>query len=582
MKKHRFILKRTLKDVFEIIPFASVIVVLYLLFIGTIPAILTVLYEKLFRCVLNGSSKFLIRVGLLIFAVYFIRYIFLSLYAIAMNAYVFEKVSFFGKKVISSKCANLDLINYEETEVMNLKEMAESCVNQSRISQFFMNILEISTSILGIFLTIGVLSKYNIWFLPISLLSVIPYVVARIIRGNSFFCINESNVPKLRIMTYIWKLFFDRQSAKELKLSSSQKYLISIWYKNRNEVNNEIWNFRKKDSFVLLMCDLFRIISFAFSILLAMFLLKKSIIEVSAFGACLSAFSSMQQQFKDFLIKIGESFEQSKYIEKYYEFLDLNCEDNKGIEKNTLIHSIKINHASFIYPNSSTGITDITFSIDKGEKIAIVGENGSGKTTLVKVIMGLYRCQSGSVLLDELDLNKINVKSRYKIFSSVSQDFVKYFMTYRENVAISDISNLSNDDKIIKVIRRNGNGEVLEKLSLDDLMGLEFGGKDLSGGQWQKTAISRATFKDSAVIVLDEPTSALDPIIEYDVLSLLLNTMQNTTSIIISHRIGVCQLVDKIAVLQKGRLVEFGSHSELLALHGYYYHMYISQKEWYQ
>lgn len=187
MKKHRFILKRTLKDVFEIIPFASVIVVLYLLFIGTIPAILTVLYEKLFRCVLNGSSKFLIRVGLLIFAVYFIRYIFLSLYAIAMNAYVFEKVSFFGKKVISSKCANLDLINYEETEVMNLKEMAESCVNQSKISQFFMNILEISTSILGIFLTIGVLSKYNIWFLPISLLSVIPYVVARIIRGNSFF-----------------------------------------------------------------------------------------------------------------------------------------------------------------------------------------------------------------------------------------------------------------------------------------------------------------------------------------------------------------------------------------------------------
>ncbi len=550
-----------------------------------IPATLTILYEKLFSSISNINNNYLnttILIGLLICLVYFIRYIFQSAYAVAMNARIYEKVSFSSKVTISEKASDLNLIDYENPSRMNLKGIATDCVNQSKISQFFMNIVGISTGLIGLTSTTIVLSRYSIYFLPIVIISVLPYLVSRIIRGKAFYCIREAQIPKLRMQNYIWSLLLDKQSVKEIKVMCSHKYIGDMWTNPRNEINDEIWSHRKKDSFVLLLCDLFRIFSYALSIFFALILLKKSVIGIGVFGACISAFLSMQQQFKDLLVGIGEATEQIQFINKYYEFLDLQVLPDGNVVKSDINHGINVSNVSFAYPNTGDVLKNISISIEKGEKIAIVGENGSGKTTLAKIILGLYQPKDGSVQYDDIDINKLSKDSKYNLLCSVSQDFVKYCLTYRENIAISDTASMDNTEKILNTIAAVGNKGVLEKINIDDLLGTEFGGMDLSGGEWQKTAIGRAVFKESQLIVFDEPTSALDPIVESDILTLLLNVMSNVTSILISHRTGVCRFVDKIAVLSKGELVEYGSHQELLHLEGYYYKLFTEQQQWYK
>ncbi len=587
MKKGLNSTRRVLLDVFHITPISTILVVLYMFFVGMIPAMLTVFYEKLFNNVSNAnenenSFNKIILIGLVICLIYFIRYIFQVVYAVAMNAGIYEKICFSTKSTISKKASELDLIDYENSTKMNLKGIATDCVNQSKISQFFMNIVVITTGLIGLISTIIVLSSYSIWFIPISIVSALPYLVSRIVRGKRFYCLREAQIPKLRTLNYIWSLLLDKQAVKEMKVMCSQEYIGDMWTNIRNEINNEVWNHRKKDSVILLLCDLFRIFSYAVSILLALILLKQSVIGIGVFGACISAFLSIQQQLKDLLMGIGEATEQIQFINKYYDFLDLQVLPNGSIDKAGIEHSIRVQDVSFRYPNTGDVLKEVSISINKGEKIAIVGENGSGKTTLAKIILGLYCPDKGNVLYDDVDVSKLSADSKYKILCSVSQDFVKYCLTYRENIAISDIANMDNTDKILKTINKVDNDRVLKRISLDDLLGTEFGGQDLSGGEWQKTAIGRAVFKDSQLIVFDEPTSALDPIVESDILSLLLNIMSNATSILISHRTGVCRFVDKIAVLSKGRLVEYGSHKELLQMKGHYYKLFAEQEQWYK
>ncbi|MCD8095874.1 MAG: ABC transporter ATP-binding protein/permease [Ruminococcus sp.] len=585
MKSYLNITKRIFRDIFHTIPISAAIVMTYMVFTALVPAILTVLYEKLFDCAAYTDTESFHKalwLGFAVCFVYFIRYIFQAVYAAAMNAGVYEKVSFFCKSMISQKSSRLNLLDYEDASKMNLKGIAEDCVNQSKISSFFMNIMGLLTGFFGVLSITIVLSSYHIAFLPIAVLSVLPYLISKILRGKEFYRIREIQIPKLRVLNYIWHLLFDRQSVKEMKVMCSQKYVGDVWTENRKEIDSEIWKQRKKDSFILLFCDLLKIIAYVLSVFLSLILLKRDEIGIGVFAASISAFLSMQQQCKDLLIKIGESSEQIRFINKYYVYLDLPETTSGSVSKMDLQSGIHIQNVTFAYPNMAYTLNNISFSIKKGEKIAIVGENGSGKTTLAKIILGLYPPSCGSVLYDDINIHELDKMSKYHLLCAVTQDFVKYCLSYRENIAISDTDNIENTEKIRNTIASAGNEAVLEKIDIDDLLGIEFGGKELSGGEWQKTAIGRAIFKESELLIFDEPTSSLDPIVESDILTLLLNAMSDVTSILISHRVGVCRFVDKIAVLSKGELVEYGSHQELMSLKGNYYRLFMEQQQWYQ
>ena len=214
--------------------------------------------------------------------------------------------------------------------------------------------------------------------------------------------------------------------------------------------------------------------------------------------------------------------------------------------------------------------------------MVIVGVNGSGKTTLSKVLAGAYLACSGSVYYDDQDVKELRREGLYKDISLVPQNFVHYNFSLRENICISDLRHREDDKRLKQVIADVGLEELAQGIGGPDaLLGREFGGCELSGGEWQKVAIARGLFKDSGLIILDEPTSALDPLVEYDILTRFLELIQGKTSVIISHRVGICRAADKVVVMKDGRVVECGTHESLKNAGGEYSRIWTEQAKWY-
>jgi ABC-type multidrug transport system fused ATPase/permease subunit len=283
---------------------------------------------------------------------------------------------------------------------------------------------------------------------------------------------------------------------------------------------------------------------------------------------------------QNFLSGFGWFTERISYAGDYYTFLDMPEEQNGATDYPGLCESITLNNVSFKYPNSENyALKPLNLTIRKGEKIAILGENGSGKTTVSKVLLGLYPLKNGRVLYDGKPVDEFAKDSFYSGISAIAQDFVSYNLTMRENVAISEISRLTDDLSVRSALTDAG---VDEDIGLDDMMGREFGGKELSGGQWQKLAIARGLFKNSELIILDEPTSALGPLIETEILSKFIKAAEGKTALIISHRVGLCKLVDRIIAMKNGEIAEDGTHDVLLAAGGEYARLYEAQAKWYQ
>ena len=318
------------------------------------------------------------------------------------------------------------------------------------------------------------------------------------------------------------------------------------------------------------------------SIIIAILLLLNHKLDFGMLAASLMAFSSFQLAAKYFLISLGRLPECAAFVRDYYDFIDI-YEDVRGTEKfDSNFDKINVKNISFSYPNTDyLAISNISLDIKKNESIAIVGNNGSGKTTLVKLLTGLYKTQKGEILYGVQNINNFEPVGFYRNVSIVSQDFVKYEMTLRENIAISDWKHLNDTDKIQELLKQMNLPEFSSKEALDILLGSEFDGRELSIGQWQKLAIARGMFKNSSMIVLDEPTAALDPIMETTILKMFLQIAKEKTAIIVSHRIGICREVDKIIVMKSGKVVEIGNHNELLAKKGEYYQLYKMQQKWY-
>ena len=357
-------------------------------------------------------------------------------------------------------------------------------------------------------------------------------------------------------------------------------YITDKWRDTRDEVNEELWAVQKKDAISLLLCDGFRIVCYGASVVIVLIFALRGQVSIGVFGAAISAFLGLQNSMQNLLEYIGRFPEQLSYAADYYSFLDTPEEQNGVTEYPGLCESIKLEGISFKYPNSERfALKPLDLTIRKGEKIAVLGENGSGKTTLSKVLLGLYPTDSGQILYDGKPVSDFTKDSFYSGISAIAQDFVSYSLTMRENIAVSDLSLMQNDDAIKSVLDNAG---IDDDIGLDVVMGREFGGEELSGGQWQKIAIARGLFKNSELIVLDEPTSALDPLIETEILTKFIKAAEGKTALIISHRIGLCKLVDRIIVMKDGEITEDGTHDVLLASGGEYARLYDAQAKWYR
>ena len=234
----------------------------------------------------------------------------------------------------------------------------------------------------------------------------------------------------------------------------------------------------------------------------------------------------------------------------------------------------------FTYPGSAApALAGVTLAVAPGEKVALVGENGAGKTTLTKLMLGLYLPERGRVTVDGGD-PRTAPPGR---LSAVFQEFVHYPLSLAENVAIAAPPALHDRTRLRAVLAQAQALDLAANLpgGLDSLLLPDVGGTDLSGGQWQRLALARGLFPDPGVLVLDEPTAALDPLAELEVFRRFAEMAAGRTAVLVSHRLGICRLADRVLVLSGGRLVEEGAHAELLAAGGLYARMFEAQARWY-
>lgn len=247
------------------------------------------------------------------------------------------------------------------------------------------------------------------------------------------------------------------------------------------------------------------------------------------------------------------------------------------------IDCIEARHLSFGYPGMSEPvIKDINLTLKRGETVALVGVNGAGKTTLSKLLLGMYRPWSGTVLVNGRPIEEYDRDSVRARMACLFQDFGKFYLTIRDNVAIAAPG--SDDDRILHALDRAGARNIVdrEKDGLSSQLGKRFGGTELSGGEWQKLALARALIRDPDFIVLDEPSSALDALAEYELYVKFKDIARNKICLLISHRFTTVSLADRIVVLQDGRIVEEGTHQDLMALGGIYARMYHLQTDRYR
>lgn len=193
----------------------------------------------------------------------------------------------------------------------------------------------------------------------------------------------------------------------------------------------------------------------------------------------------------------------------------------------------------------------------------------------------MYSSSSGSIYYNGTDLKAINKTSYYSLISSIWQDFVTYKLTIRENIAISKTQKMDSDEAILNVVNMMGMEKLVRENGLDTPIGSEFGGIELSGGDNQRLGLARTMFRDSSMVVLDEPTSAMDPTFESEVLEKFLEISEKKTSLVISHRLGLCRVVDRIIVMNNGEIVGIGTHKELLENNAEYIKLYTAQEQWY-
>ena len=484
---------------------------------------------------------------------------------------------------LGEKGTRLSLICYENTETNNMLKRAKNCIEQERFSDLSLSVFNILAEILKVTGTLLVLAKFHPILAVVSLVSVLPYFMIRLIRGKEFYELKRYQAAGERRRNYLYHLFGDKRAVKELRIFGIENYIEQKMYETRDKINREVWDFKKHDIFGLLFCELFCQSGYLLSIVITIMLLLHKVLDFGILAAALAAVTSFQTAAKYFLISLGRIPECAAFVKDYYDFIDME-EPVQGTEKfYPDFDRIKLQQVCFSYPSQTDqAVSNLSFEIERNEVVVIVGNNGSGKTTLVKLLTGLYKAQQGQIYYGTQDLASLDPEEFYKHVSLVSQDFIKYELSVRENVGIGDGKNMEDTDKICKLLKQVGLKEFTSRDSVNQLLGSEFGGRDLSTGQWQKLAIARGILKESSVIFLDEPTAALDPLMETSILKMFLQIAQGKTAIIVSHRIGICKNVDKIIVMKDGKIAEIGKHQELLDKRGEYYRLYTMQQKWYQ
>lgn len=452
------------------------------------------------------------------------------------------------------------------------------------VYNMFINILSICSLCIRIIGVLGILFFYSKIAVCIILIVSFPLFIIAIKSGESIYTVTKEVSIKKRKSDYLGLVLTNRDFVDERTLFSYGKELSDRWikvYENVRKIKYKTkfkWYIKSKIGSMLVS-----IISILVLFVFLIFLAKGEItigLFISLGYGVMNLVEYMSWSLVELIQNLAKDKEYFHDLKNFFSFDEEECIMELPC-KNIILKTLEFKNVSFKYPGTNKyAIKNLSFRIQADKHYAIVGNNGSGKTTITKLIVGLYDEFDGEILINDINIKKYKKCEIKGLTSIVYQDFAKYPISIKENIAIGNIENMNIEKKIKQVINYLKLDEF--KDCLDQELGkLTKSSIDLSGGQWQKIAMARTLISDSSIMILDEPTAAVDPISECKIYENFDLISRDKTTIFISHRLGSIKLADEILVLKDGILIGIGTHKELMKKCEYYNKMYNNQKDWY-
>ncbi len=478
--------------------------------------------------------------------------------------------------MILEKALTLELAHFEDAEYYDKLVRARREASSRPLSLVIktFDLLRDSIALVTIGLFLFQFSPYAVLLLT---LAGIPAFLAEAKFSGEAFRIQKRRSAERRMQIYLEMVLTREDGVKEVKLLKLGKLFLDryvdifrIMYKEDRDllIKRGVWGY---------VLGLLASAAFYFAYGWVGFAAIAGAITIGQMTMYIAQFRIGQSAVTNSLVSVNGMYEDNLYLSNLTEYLDHKVPEQTGdaFAGPDPSDGIRIENVSFFYPGSEVPALDqVTLHIKPGESLAIVGENGSGKTTLIKLLTRLYTPTSGKIFLEGLELEKWDIEALRNKIGVIFQDFARYQLVVGENIGIGDVDNLHDNEQIIDAAKQGMADLFIKDLpkEYDTQLGTWFkDGKELSGGQWQKIALSRAFMRSKAdVLILDEPTAAIDAKAEAEIFAHFKDIAANKISIIISHRFSTVRMADHIIVLEKSKIIEQGSHEELLQANGQY------------
>lgn len=424
------------------------------------------------------------------------------------------------------------------------------------------------------------------WWIPLAIfITNLPFALSTLWFEKQSWEQMLFHNPDSRKMAWLSSLLLDVQVAKEVRLFKFGHFLIERYKKTMRASYRKIARERWKKSTILILLSSITVIGDIAIISAILWKAKNGEINVASLIIIIQALVMTQAQLIGCIAGLGMSLPVVLFFDKLRLFLNktvCNVTVQKTTSHSLFSTTIRFENVSFQYADGRQALSSINLIIKKGERLAIVGENGSGKSTLIKLLMRFYDPTEGMITVDGRDLKDIDLDYWRSQISGVFQDFGQYHFTVKENIALGDLN--SSEISIAEAAQKGGFFPILDKLPerLNALLGKEYGGTSLSGGEWQRLAMSRAFIRKADILILDEPTAALDPKSEEEIFRTFSNQSFEKTTLLVTHRLGSVKKADRIILFKEGRIVEEGTHQDLLSLKQEYACLYNLQADQFQ
>ncbi|MCL4364075.1 ABC transporter ATP-binding protein/permease [Patescibacteria group bacterium] len=544
-----------------------------------------VMIDQVFKDITSSQSTilFFVIIGYLMVD-YLSRFVTNTLNSFYFEFLVRSKFQNVLTRKFMEKLAKLDFANLEDGKVRNLIAKVSDTFTW-RIHANLQMVNAILFNLAAILVSFVVAYRLGYGYFIVLFVFATPLYFIRAKYGNIQWSIYSTQSDKINYLWYLRYLFTEFPTLSEIKIYGLKDYFL----KKAKIIQNDIVDQYKKP--IIKQTIVSSLVSLALPLII-FFALRSFTVDIinkkhtlGDFTFFLNILYTFVGQISGLLINFGVVYENNLYVDDFFKLQKLEnkiTEKKKALTLKSPPKEIEFVDVSFKYPDSdSFALKNVSLKIKKGEDIAIVGHNGAGKTTLIKLLFRFYDPTRGTILVDGKNLKDFDIDNWYKQLAVLFQDFAKYNLSLKENIELGKIDKKENIHDYL--VQAQGKELFQLKKGADQILGSWFEtGEEISIGQWQKVAIARALYRNASILILDEPTSNIDPQAEFEIFNNLKNLYRNKNLIFISHRFSTVRMADQIYVLEKGRLIEQGTHEELLKKNNLYAKFFNIQKKGYE